>query len=162
MEFEIRRAQHFDAAKIIESHRRSIREVCSKDYNQQQIAVWSGRNFRDEVWQQTMDTDFVWVISNSRNDIYGFGHLKIKLDKQAVVAGLYFIPEVMGKGFGKKLIELIILECRQQGVKNVTLSSTITAKSFYEKMGFQCLGDLSSVEIGGEKIDCYEMKITLS
>lgn len=112
MNYIIRRATHQDAKRIIEAHRRSIREVCSKDYNQEQIAGWSGRNFKEERWCQTIDKDFVWVISNDTQNIFGFGHLKFIENAQAEIAGFYFIPEVIGRGFGKQLIQLMMLQKR--------------------------------------------------
>lgn len=42
----IRRAQHKDALEIIDSHVRSIREICEKDYTPEQIEAWAGRNFK--------------------------------------------------------------------------------------------------------------------
>jgi putative acetyltransferase len=153
---QIRKATHDDAGKIIEAHRRSIREVCAKDYSPAQIAAWSGRDFKPERWQQTMDRDQVWVISDNEKKIYGFGHLQIKENNNAEIAGLYFVPELIGKGFGKKLAQIIFDECKKKNVTNINLYATLTAKAFYESVGFRPL-EITSITLGDESIDCVRM-----
>jgi putative acetyltransferase len=158
MKVEIRRANYSDAAKIIEAHRRSIREVCSRDYTSEQIAAWSGQAYREERWLQTIDRDLVWVISDSNKNIYGFGHLQFKDSKEAEIAGLYLVPEVIGKGLGKELVGIMFDQCRKKEIHKVFLSATKTAKKFYEAVGFEQMGEPSSVEINGKKIECLRMR----
>ena len=40
MSITIRRAKHEDSPQIIDSHSRSIREICSRDYTPKQIEAW--------------------------------------------------------------------------------------------------------------------------
>lgn len=162
MNTSIRRARHDDATNIIKVHRRSIRELCSKDYSPDQIAVWSGRNFQEEHWHKTMDRDFVWVISDNQNNIFGFGYLKFHEIPEAEVAGLYFVPEVTGQGFGKKIFQLMLDECRNKGVYSIHLTATKTAKTFYEKVGFRQVGPQSTLKIGGKDIECFKMQQSLT
>lgn len=157
MTLEIRRALHSDAAKMINAHRRSIREICFKDYNPEQIEAWAGRDFREEHWHKTMDRDLVWVISDSENNIHGFGHLKFRENTEAEIAGLYFAPEVVGKGLGKKMAAIIFEECQKNNVKTVFLCATKTAKAFYQSVGFQQVGEESTIDLGGHKLACYNM-----
>jgi len=74
MNFKIRRGSHTDAAGIIDAHRCSIRKVCSDDYTEEQINVWSGRDFKEEVWREIMDKDTVEVIVDASEAIFGFCH----------------------------------------------------------------------------------------
>lgn len=158
MKLEIRRARHEDATKLIQAHRRSIREVCSADYRPEQIEVWSGRDFKEDRWQQTMDRDVVWVISDAENNIYGFGHLQFLKDGAAEVAGLYFVPEVIGKGFGKQLMQKILEQCRSHNIHTLELSATVTAKPFYESAGFKQIGERVAIHLGGQAIECFHMQ----
>ncbi len=87
-----------------------------------------------------MDTDFAWVISDQANNIYGLGHLKFRQDSEAQIAGLYFVPEVIGKGLGKSLVQIMFTECRSKRTKAVILSATKTAKCFYQSVGFEQIG----------------------
>lgn len=161
MDLIIRRARKEDASKIISAHRRSIREVCSRDYSPEQIAVWSGRDFQEARWHQTMDLDIVWVIADSVENIFGFGHLQIKGDC-AELMGLYFVPEAIGRGFGKQMIGLMLKECESKAVQSVSLTGTKTAKKFYEAVGFQQVGSMKEVPIGGQPIEVFDMKMQLN
>ena len=46
-----------------------------------------------------------------------------------------------GKGFGKYLMKLIISEAKRQGATSLQLHAQMHAKAFYEKCGFQAVGD---------------------
>jgi hypothetical protein len=52
------------------------------------------------------DRDIVWVVSDAANNIFGFGHLQVRVDS-AELMGLYFVPEAIGQGFGKQMISLM-------------------------------------------------------
>ena len=158
----IRRACHGDAANIINAHRRSIRELCAKDYSSDQIAAWSQFNFQEEHWRKTMDRDFVWVISNNQDNIFGFGHLKFHEKSEAEIAGLYFVPEVTGQGLGIKIFMLMLDQCRNKNICSIHLTATKTAKAFYEKVGFKQIGPQSNLKISGKDIECFKMQQTLT
>lgn len=161
MNYTIKRAVHHNAKGIIEAHRRSIREVCSKDYNTEQIAAWSGRDFREDRWCQTMDRDFVWVVTDTTEKIFGFGHLKIRENSEAEIAGLYFVPELIGVGLGKNLVRIMFDVCGSKAISKVVLSATKTAQSFYQSCGFVQIGGTSSIQIGGQIIECLNMEKSL-
>lgn len=159
MKYLIRKARHQDASKIISAHRRSIREVCHKDYSSVQIEVWSGRDFQEERWRETMDRDLVWVISNENDDIFGFGHFALRANNCGEIAGFYFVPEVIGSGFGKKMVKLILEECRQNQIQKLILTSTKTAKPFYQSCGFVQVGEEAIIQIGGKPVECFHMEL---
>jgi putative acetyltransferase len=156
MNFNIRRAIHDDAQAIIDSHVRSIREICSKDYSPEQIEAWAGKNFKSNLWHQSIDRDLVWsVVVGSK--VSGFGHLAVMSEGVGEVMGLYFAPEARGLGAGKKLFQIIKEEAKQNGVKELHLHATITAKSFYEQCGFIQIEE-SSIGMRGVQIQCTLMK----
>jgi L-amino acid N-acyltransferase YncA len=161
MNLKIRRARHEDAKGIIEAHRRSIRENCSRDYNAAQIAAWSGRDFKEERWHQSMDNEMVWVIADEEENIYGFGHLQVNPNSPANLGGLYFVPEAIGLGLGKELVALMKIECRRLGVQEVHLTATKTSKKFYEKMDFVQVGDIAQIKMGDQILDCFKMQALL-
>lgn len=145
---------------------RSIREACSKDYTPEQIAAWSGKALNQIHWMQTIERDLVWVVVDPMNEIFGYGQLNIlgavegfqAEDNQsgAYVAGLYFLPEVHGLGLGRKMVELMFVECQRENVQVIQLHATKTAFDFYSKMGFSKVTE-TTVRIGGVPIECIEM-----
>lgn len=157
---KIRRAQHSDAEAIIDSHVRSIREICAKDYTPEQIEAWSGRKFKPELWWQTIDRDLVWVVELD-SKVRGFGHLALMDEESAEVLGLYFSPELKGLGAGKELFQVLKTEAQSHQIKKMQLIATITAKTFYEKFGFLQSAGQSSIEMRGVDIPCIPMECIL-
>ena len=160
MDFIIRRAIHSDAEGIIHVHVKSIREICAKDYSEEQIEAWAGRKFKPELWIQAMDRDFIWVIENDAK-IVGFGHLAIMDGESCEVLGLYFIPPALGLGFGKKMFFEFISVANNHHLKNIRLHSTVTARTFYESLGFKQNAGDTTVDMRGVAIPCYPMELSL-
>ena len=160
MNFIIRRALHSDSQEIIDVHVRSIREICGKDYTPDQIEAWAGRTFKPELWNQAIDRDYIWVIETDEK-ISGFGHLAVMDEINGEVLGLYLIPPAIGNGLGKKMIEEFIKVAKDHNLKKINLHSTITAKSFYESLGFHQSGSDTTVEMRGVAIPCYPMELNL-
>src|SRR5687768_6896034 len=70
----IRRAVPGDARAIHEAHMRSIREVCAKDYSEEQIRAWAGREFRQNERTAAITRDSVWVVE-AEGRVAGYAHL---------------------------------------------------------------------------------------
>ncbi|WP_374073240.1 GNAT family N-acetyltransferase [Bdellovibrio bacteriovorus] len=159
----VRRAKPEDALGIHEAHMRSIREVCSKDHLPQEIQGWGNRPYREDQRVNAIKNQFVWVVDNSGR-IEGYGHLSITSENgrtKGHVMGLYLVPEANGKGFGVTIAKEMIAEARKQNAFEINLESTLTAHSFYKKMGFVDAGELATIELGGSKIRYIPMKMAL-
>ena len=88
------------------------------------------------------------------------GTVRLDFQKQKIF-GMFVDPSFQGKGVGKKLLVAIEKRARQNGFKQVGLSSTIPAVRFYEKNGFQCINKnqvFGSITVSGPVV---EMKKTL-
>ncbi len=160
MNFKIRRAQHSDSQGIIDVHVKSIREVCGKDYTPEQIEAWAGRRFKTELWHQAIDRDYIWVIEADKS-ILGFGHFAVMDENNGEVLGLYFIPPVIGNGCGRKMFAEFVKVAKEHNLTKINLHSTITAKSFYESLGFHQNGSDTTIEMRGIAIPCYPMEFDL-
>lgn len=160
MNFNIRRAIHADAPGIIHVHVNSIRHVCGKDYTAEQIEAWAGRNFKPSLWEQAIDRDFIWVIEENQQ-VLGFGHFAVMDNDNGEVLGLYFIPPAIGHGLGKRMFQEFLKVARSHHLKRITLHSTITAKTFYESLGFQQYESDTTVEMRGVAIPCHPMELKI-
>jgi len=71
------------------------------------------------------------------------------------VISLYLLPEYMGKGYGKILLESVVLELKKRGFENIflwVLEENRRARHFYEKFGFLPTGDFLEDSIGGKDL----------
>jgi putative acetyltransferase len=160
MEIFIRRAKHQDADGIIKAHISSIRNICRKDYSSEQINAWAGRKFRADLWCQTIDRDYVWVIDDG-SAILGFGHFAVMSEEVGEVMGLYFTEQALGQGLGKKMFQEMLSIARSNNLKKIILHATITAKTFYEQLGFYQSGSDDAIEMQGVPVPCFPMEYIL-
>jgi GNAT superfamily N-acetyltransferase len=131
LELSIRHARSGDESGIHEAHMRSIREICVKDHGEEEIRGWGNRPLGNR-WIAPIKDGFVWVVEGDDN-IYGLAYIRIcqeNDESKAHLHGLFLTPEVIGKGFGFKLAELMMEKARSAGAKIVTLDSSVTAHDF--------------------------------
>lgn len=155
----IRRAEVADARDIHEAHMKSIREVCAKDYSGDDIAAWGGRPFDEAAWINSIAEGGVWVLE-ADGRIEGHGRLSVHDTadgKIGRVESLYLTPKVLGRGYGRRIMDCLLEDAEIAGVIRVDLDSTITSQNFYTRLGF--LGEPGEhfIKIGGRAIRCFRM-----
>ena len=129
---KIRLARDEDYATLARLHRQTIRQVNAKDYNKEQIKAWSGRTSA-ERFRSSANICKRWVALDNEKVI---GFADHPLDK-CVLWGLYIHKDYVGKGVGKKLLNVIEKSLFKQGCTNIKIESTVTAKKFYQKQGYE-------------------------
>lgn len=71
------------------------------------------------------------------------------------IVSIYFLPEYMGKGYGKPLLEQAVEELKTMGFQTVflrVLEDNHRARHFYEKCGFKYGGKYYDDTIGGKRL----------
>jgi len=71
------------------------------------------------------------------------------------IISIYLLPDFIGKGYGKNLMEAALLELKRQGYKNVflwVLEKNTRARDFYERYGFLLTDDFLDDNIGGKDL----------
>ncbi len=71
------------------------------------------------------------------------------------IVSIYFLPEYIGKGYGKHLLKKCVDELNRQGFDNIllwVLEENRNARSFYEKNGFICTDNFLNDNIGGKEL----------
>jgi dipeptidase E len=156
----IRRASLRDCEAIHHVHMASIQQICSKDYSAEEVQAWGHRDYDPKQRAADIANDAVWVVE-LEGKIEGFGHLRItnqRGEAQGYLAGLYFTSKVTGHGFGKAIVEMMVEKLKNEKVKILQLESTLTAQSFYEKLGFQQKGGGCTSLVRGVPIRCLRME----
>lgn len=71
------------------------------------------------------------------------------------IVSIYLLPEYMGKGIGRILLQRCIKELQKLGYDKIllwVLEENYRARRFYEKNGFVCSGEYMSDNIGGKDL----------
>ena len=78
-----------------------------------------------------------------------------KFSEYGEIISIYFLPEYMGKGYGKFLIERVTGELKNLGFEKIllwVLEENHRARKFYEKCGFVQTGEFRDDNIGGKDL----------
>ncbi|MCH5280819.1 MAG: GNAT family N-acetyltransferase [Lachnospiraceae bacterium] len=85
------------------------------------------------------------------------------------IISIYFLPQYMGKGYGKKLLEAVMRELFILGYADIflwVLEENQRARRFYEKAGFVFSGNYLDTNIGGKELRemqyCYHSNIIVN
>ncbi len=60
---------------------------------------------------------------------------------EATLQRMAVLPAYQGQHLGKYLLQDVITFCQKQGFKRMILHAQLTAKDFYDKLGFTCFGE---------------------
>ncbi|MBK9565172.1 MAG: GNAT family N-acetyltransferase [Saprospiraceae bacterium] len=113
-------------------------------------AYWG---FSDEILQEwehllTITKDYIEknkVYKLLQNDqIIGY-YSYFSTDENTIkLDNIFILPEFIGKGFGKILMNDFLKNIKQLGINKVTLDSEPNAEKFYKTFGFETIGQLES------------------
>jgi ribosomal protein S18 acetylase RimI-like enzyme len=163
----IRKAVPADTRGIHDAHMQSIREVCAREHTPEEIAAWGGRAY-DEAWRlKNIAEHLVWVVVSRSSEIFGFADFEIVADaktqeKFGYLHALYFRPEAIGHGLGKKMLAEMFSVAREQGLRKIGLNSTLNSQDFYRKFGFQDTSPMITKTINGVGVRCIPMELIIS
>jgi N-acetylglutamate synthase-like GNAT family acetyltransferase len=137
----IRQATKADAARISYLIRNNTDKVLSNPYNESQKKVWKAANTPGAIRKQLAQRTIFCAFINDK--MVG----TIGLDQDTLV-GLYVSHTQLGKGIAKALFLHLENYAKEQGLKNLRLLSTPSGKGFYQKMGFEAIGERDTIVSG--------------
>jgi len=149
---KIRLARNGDYAAIARLHRATIKHVNSRDYPEDVISVWSGRSNANRFRNSASKVKICGALDGEK--IIGF--CDHELDR-CEIGGLYVHKDFQGKGIGKKLMKKAEDSMKKTGGKKIRIMSTISAKSFYLKMGYKVIRK-SFHRINDKRVEVYIME----
>ncbi|MGB0454329.1 MAG: GNAT family N-acetyltransferase [Bacteriovoracaceae bacterium] len=126
----IRKASEEDFSEVLEVHKNSIREVASKDHNQAQVSAWSD-HLKVDGFLNAKGNGEDFFVAVEGHKIIGFS--SIKEDK---IMAIYVAKIGIGKGVGVKLYYTLEKQAKKRGYSQLSLTSSLTARGFYKKLGF--------------------------
>lgn len=86
---------------------------------------------------------FGLILDSSKKTLGTFGLYKID-ENSCEIRKMYFLPALRGKGWGKKVMKILITKAIENGYKNVLLETNSVLKEaieLYKKCGFEELKD---------------------
>lgn len=127
-------------------------------------AYWG---FSEEVlkeWEHllTITKDYIEknkVFKLVQNDqIIGYYSYFFIDEKTIKLDNIFILPEFIGKGFGKILMNDFLKNVKHLGINKITLDAEPNAEKFYKKFGFEVIGRLES-SIKNRYLPIMELRI---
>ncbi|HGS5672503.1 TPA: N-acetyltransferase family protein [Vibrio parahaemolyticus] len=149
---KIRKYKESDARALWAIFYHTIRNVNIRDYSQEQVVAWAPDNFGPEVWQLKMNSIAPFV-AEIDGDIVGYTDLQ----ENGLIDHFFCHHEHQGKGIGRSLMEHVLNVGKQQGIYTFYSEVSITARPFYERLGFKVVQE-QTVEVRGQKLRNFVME----
>ncbi len=158
--YKIRFGTLSDLLQIEEVHKKSIRNLCSKDYRPDQIKGWSAVIYDPIHLDKSIKNDHYKVLVSNDYKIVGFCHSGLNRNDSSVgeIFGLYLDPDVTKNGLGKKLVLDAFGYFESLNLKKYYVESTRTALQFYQKMGFVVCSEEKLYATRGIEFEYVEME----
>lgn len=130
--FSLRKYQQSDLKDILAIFNGTVQAINKKDYTQQQIEQLIQLKPDYEQWDTRLSSTYS-VVALNRMEVIGFGNITDSGELDL----LYVDKKWIGYGIGKMLAKDLINHALKTGAKELTVYSSITAKPFFESLGFE-------------------------
>ena len=109
-------------------------------YSEEQISLWDNNL---TISKEYIESNSVFTLVND-DKVVGYYSYIIKEEKNVILDNLFILPEYIGKGFGKYLMNDFLTRMKNEKFKKITLDSEPNAENFYLKIGFKKVGEFET------------------
>jgi putative acetyltransferase len=154
----IRKALHTDKNDISRVHIASITKLCGRHYSPEQVDAWVSA-LAPSAYDHALREKVFLVAEDDQQRLSGLGMLDIE---NAEVSAVYIRPDSVGMGIGNRILKALEKTAEESGITVVTVFSTLNAKGFYLRHGYQEEESTFHRLPGGSKLECIKMIKNLS
>lgn len=134
----VRQAKLEDAKAAVEVLRRSITELCIPDHrgDTDTIEKWLANKTPETFHAWLVNDENFCVVAELNHRLLGIG----LLHRSGEIRLCYVAPGMQGQGIGKAVYLTLEAQAKAWGLKTLNLESTISARPFYEQLGYRPSG----------------------
>jgi len=151
MEIKLRQATVYDVNSISDLFSSTIKAINSRDYNPHQIEIWSEVSDPSKWFNKISEHYYAVAESNENFNVQLVGFASLAPD--GLVDFFFVHKDHQRKGIGNLLIRNIELNAIKQNIKKLYSEVSITARPFFEAMGFMLVKVFTKVYRETEFID---------
>lgn len=149
---KIRLFRRQDAAQIAQLFHETVREVNIRDYSETQVQAWAPDDLNFRNWAEIGSQCFTYV-ADREGEIIGFG----ELEANGQIDCFYCHKNYQRSGVGSQIYQAIETKAKELKLDYLFTESSITAKPFFDKMGFSIVKE-QQVSCRGETFINYLME----
>ncbi|MFP3835058.1 GNAT family N-acetyltransferase [Chryseobacterium sp. SIMBA_028] len=155
-QISIRNGNKDDLQKMLILFRETIGNVCKNDYTHDQLEAWKSGAENKERWENVICNQFI-LMAVHHHKIVGF----CTLEKGDYIDLLFVHKDYQHQGIASQLYHQIEKEAVRQNKKYLTADVSKTAKSFFERAGFEIIKE-QTVNVKGIDLINYKMEKKLT
>ena len=141
-----------DLHGVVALFERSVRQIACRDYTCAQLSAWAPEWPDLDAWAERLSTGAVFV-SVREDRLAGFA----RLDASGELDLLYVDPLFERRGVATELFDGVTAWARRYAVARLVANVSITARPFFERMGFRVLRS-QTVEREGVSLENFHME----
>jgi predicted GNAT family N-acyltransferase len=92
----------------------------------------------------------VAITTNPGNDVLGYGRLSQNSPSEFKIYQMVVAPDYQKRGLGTRILQALTQAAKARGANLVVLNARIAKISFYQKFGFQPVGEVFPSSMTGE------------
>ena len=148
---QIRKFSRGDEKELWELFYNTIHNVNIRDYNKTQVSAWAPDDLDiDFAVKKFRDIDPFVVINDGK--IIGYADIQ----SDGYIDHFYCHHEFQGQGVGSMLFATLEKEARKNGILDMYSNVSITARPFFEAMGFSVEKE-QLIRVGDQQLKNYRM-----
>jgi putative acetyltransferase len=149
---ELRRGRPDDALTVARLFRDTVHAVNRQDYSEAHLDAWAPYQIDLDHWRGVIESSY-FMVAVSGGMVVGFANL----DGDDYVDQIFVHKDLLRKRIATKLMEEIEREAKRKGAARLTTQSSITARKFFERMGFATL-QAQRITYNGQIFDNFAME----
>lgn len=127
----IRKATEQDIPSITKLFKETIETINSKDYNEEQVKVWSAGHMITDRWINRLSAQY-FIVCIIDEVIAGIG----SITPDGYLDMMYVHKDYQGRGVASALLDELLASAANNNISVITSDVSITARPFFEKKGF--------------------------
>lgn len=134
--------------------------TAARDYTASVLDEWARQPITDEAVEQfnANPEQELRLVAESAGQIVGFAAV---IPSNSELRACYVSPEVGGRGVGRALVSELERIAGDEGATSLWLHSSLSARPFYEALGYETEGLGEHVLRSGQRMACVYMRKTL-
>ncbi|WP_088889332.1 GNAT family N-acetyltransferase [Leptolyngbya ohadii] len=141
-----------DAEQVAQLFHDTVRAVNIRDYSDSQVQAWAPDDIDFRNWLKVCSSRFTYVADDD-GVIAGFG----ELEPNGHIDCFYCHKNYQRCGVGSQIYQAIEAKARELGLGRLFVEASITAKPFFQRMGFSVVKE-QEVTRRGETFINYVME----
>lgn len=141
-----------DAEACLSLFRDCVHRVNARDYARDQIEAWASLTIDLDAWRARFDDRFAYVMTEG-DGIVGF----TDMTRSGHLDRLFVSADHQGCGIARCLLERLLSDAADTRIDEMTTDASITAKPFFERMGFSVVRE-QLVDCRGQQLTNYRMR----